>query len=622
LREQVHWAGPRFGSGLFLTSDNARARDLQPLAVLAIHAAVFVALLWWSWRKWPDPLIDFGRELYLPWRINEGQVLYRDIASLFGPLSPYVNALWFRLFGPSLLTLAIANAVIFAATVFGIYHLVRLSTDRLTATAAGLVSLLLFGFSQYMDVGNYNFITPYSHETTHGMALSVACLVLLHEAFARRSRRLSGAAGLCFGLTLLTKPEIAIALGAGVIAGSLAMYAVRGDDRGGAGRSVVIFLGMAAVPLIVFFSYFSIHMDSGSALRATGGAWVPLFGTGITNNVFYRRSMGLDAPVQNAGRMLVTFIAFLALVGAALAVSWGKSAGASSYRGSRWLRIGFLAAVIFALRQGTFPRALPLIAITAMVVLITIVMRARDDRDQARSWIVLLSWAAFAVVLLAKMGLNPRISHYGFYLALPATVVAVVVMLWLIPHVLAGWRSQLIARRFQQLALWMLVAAIAPYLVSAHRWYRTRALAVGSGSDRFYASTMGEQGRLVREALAMLDEVRFPGATLAVMPEGVMLNYLMQLESPLRVINLMPPEIMAFGEDDVVRSLEARPPDFVVLINKNMSEYGYPQFGHDARYGLRTRRWIDERFESVSLVSKGGRADSDPVIRLLRRKTD
>jgi hypothetical protein len=85
------------------------------------------ALLWWSWRQWPDPLVDFGRELYLPWQINAGQVLYRDLASLFGPLSPYVNALWFRLFGPSLMTLAWGNLVIFSATVAGIYHLVRAS---------------------------------------------------------------------------------------------------------------------------------------------------------------------------------------------------------------------------------------------------------------------------------------------------------------------------------------------------------------------------------------------------------------------------------------------------------------------------------------------------------------
>ena len=31
-----------------------------------------------SWGKWPDPLIDFGRELYLPWRTTQGAVLFKD----------------------------------------------------------------------------------------------------------------------------------------------------------------------------------------------------------------------------------------------------------------------------------------------------------------------------------------------------------------------------------------------------------------------------------------------------------------------------------------------------------------------------------------------------------------
>ena len=91
----------------------------------AIHAAVFLTLAAWSWRKWPDPIVDFGRELYVPWQITRGRVLYRDIASLFGPLSPYVNAFWFRVFGVSLTTLVVCNLAIFSAVLGGVYRFVR-----------------------------------------------------------------------------------------------------------------------------------------------------------------------------------------------------------------------------------------------------------------------------------------------------------------------------------------------------------------------------------------------------------------------------------------------------------------------------------------------------------------
>jgi hypothetical protein len=95
---------------------------------------------------------------------------------------------------------------------------------------------------------------------------------------------------------------------------------------------------------------------------------------------------------------------------------------------------------------------------------------------------------------------------------------------------------------------------------------------------------------------------RTAGSTMAVMPEGVMLNYLMRWESPLRVVNLMPPELMTFGEDEVLRSLEAAPPDFVLLVHRNLREYGYPFFGADPRYGERIVRWVRAHYVEARVV--------------------
>jgi hypothetical protein len=59
--------------------------------------------------------------------------------------------------------------------VAGVHHLLRISTDRVTATVSTLSILLLFGFCQHMAVGNYNFICPY--EATHGVVLSIGILI-------------------------------------------------------------------------------------------------------------------------------------------------------------------------------------------------------------------------------------------------------------------------------------------------------------------------------------------------------------------------------------------------------------------------------------------------------------
>jgi hypothetical protein len=55
------------------------------------------AMMVWTWQTWADVTIDFGRELYVPWQMTEGKVLYRDIAYFNGPFSPCVNYVLRRL---------------------------------------------------------------------------------------------------------------------------------------------------------------------------------------------------------------------------------------------------------------------------------------------------------------------------------------------------------------------------------------------------------------------------------------------------------------------------------------------------------------------------------------------
>jgi hypothetical protein len=590
-------------------------------AILALHAAVFGALIYWSWRKWPDPLIDFGRELYVPWEITRGRVLYRDIASLFGPLSPYVNALWFQLFGVSLMTLVACNLAIFAAMVAGIYHLVRISTDRVTASAASLSTLLLFGFSQYGPVGNYNFVCPYSHEATHGMASSVAMLVCLQSAIVERRKMFWAMGGVCFGLAMLTKPEIGLAASAAAAAGigGAWLAATRRQD---VLRGATLFAGFAIVPALLFFLYFATTTSSGAALRAVGGAWMPAFDRSIAANAFYLRGMGFDAPAVNFVRMVAIFAGLLIYAAAAVALSWTKAEPAQ--HPSIVKRLGSLALLIVAVlltRKGAWPLALPLVTLSGASALVWLYRLQLRGGDSSVRLLPLVMWSAFALVLLAKMGLYARFTHYGFYLALPATVLAIVVGCGLAPQLVEARVSAAAARRFRQIALGTLAIAIAPYLGLSHAWYWTKTVPIGSGGDRFFATTAPgqETGGTLPQAQQELERLAAPGATIAVLPEGVMLNYLMRRDSPLRLVNFMPPELIAFGENEIIRSLEAAPPDFVLLVHKDTSEYGDPRFGIDPRYGLETMRWVNARYRPVRVIGRDPLSEGGFGMVILRR---
>src|SRR3954454_17090973 len=285
---------------------------------LLLHALTFAALTVWSWRKWTDPLVDFGRELYIPWQLANGKVLYRDIAHLFGPLSQYLNALWFRLFGVSATTLIFSNLAILAATVAGIHYLFAASCGPWPATAASMLVLLLFGFSQYADVGNYAFVAPYSHEATHSIALAVAVMICLYRGVRDRRVPWFAAAGVLFGCVLLTKAETSLAMAAAALAGLGCALAL---DRPGARIAATgtgVFVGCAVVPAAGFLIYLSRHMPVSEAARGLAGAWMTILGGVVARNAFSVHGMGFDDPIGNGMRMLKMFLGIV-LVAAAIA---------------------------------------------------------------------------------------------------------------------------------------------------------------------------------------------------------------------------------------------------------------------------------------------------------------
>jgi len=135
---------------------------------------------WLTWRKWPDLLVDFGEQLYLPWRISVGSVLYRDVMYLTGgPLSQYYHAGLFKLFGVSFLTLIISNLAIGLGLLLLMYRRFVECADALTSTTICVGVILVLAFGQYSDIGNYNFVTPYCHKVWHKMVLSILAISFL-----------------------------------------------------------------------------------------------------------------------------------------------------------------------------------------------------------------------------------------------------------------------------------------------------------------------------------------------------------------------------------------------------------------------------------------------------------
>jgi hypothetical protein len=575
---------------------------------LVFVAASFVFAAAISWRRWPDLIVDFGGQLYIPWRISHGVVLYRDLFYFAGgPLSQYFNALLFKIFGASFLTLITANLTFVAATLFLIYRRFVAATDVLTATTICLGIVLVFAFGQYSNIGNYNYVAPYSHEVLHGLLLSILAVTLLSDWLAKEKLRFAFAAGFCSGLVFLTKPDVFIALAA-ACAVAFIIFSVTRQQTRFAAKSLAAFLFAGMIPLLGFFLYFLRVENWRESLRSVIFGWLPLFQTGIAKNPYYQWSLGFDEPFKHLRETVGQFL-FVAIAVAFYATVFWFAQKLKS-KPVKWFLLLLLVAPLLFFAVGfnwtSCGASLPLLGFTTCILLRENYKKLSVEQKAAFP----LLWSVFGLVLLLKLGLFSRIWHYGFALAMPAFVSAVYLLLWLLPRLLEN-KFQVPARLFRATVWLVLMIGFGNLFFQSEKFYASKNLAVGEGNDRIMA--FGPQGnsveaRTTQAALSWIETNVPPDATLAALPQGVIVNYLSRRINPTPDLDWNPTMLTVFGQEKMTAAFEKNPPDYVLLVEWNA-------------YGVELMRWIDKNYQPVQLFGSEPLKNGLFGIKILKRNS-
>lgn len=603
-------AGPWLADNAVVSAAFLRAFPAR----LALVYVVAVVMCVWTWGTWPDVIVDFGRELYLAWRVHAGERLYVDVASFNGPLSPYVNALWFRLFGLGLHSVVRGNLLLLAAFIPLLLWVLEQSGDWWSATVGALVFVAVFAFGEYDDIGNFNYVTPYSHELVHGLILSMAALAAL--GWYGRSGRQAGLplAGVCLGAVFITKPEMFLA--AGVSVGCGALLLVRHHERHGR-RAITLVLSAVAAFLIaplLAWSLLALKMGPLPALAGLLSPYAHVLDPGVSGLTFYRRLTGLDDPrgallaIGKAAAILAVLV--VSMTGAAIA------ARRSRYRDEIVAACGiavFAAGIAgYSWVMTAVARPWPLVVLAAaLVALRQFVMPGGLDRPRL---VAQATFILFAGLLTLKFALNARVYRYGFVLAMPACMVLILIAQSWIPDWLERRGGD--GRVFRALSLVAIATASMVFLIAHRERLMVTVHPIGGPVDVFSGNSR------VVPASEMLREIEHrlkPDDRLVVLPEGAMLNFLSRRPSTVPYVNFLPPELVMFGEPPMVAALVAQPPEFVVLVDRPMAEYGLRGFGVD--YGQAIGSWVMANYVAVASVEAAPSSDRRFGMQLLRRRT-
>jgi hypothetical protein len=592
------------------------AANLAGLSVVGVVFAVLAAL---TWRKWPDVIVDFGTQLYIPWRLTEGEVLYRDLLYLAGgPLSQYFNALLFKIFGVSFSTLIAANVAFSSVLLLFIYRRFMAVSDILTATMVCLGIVVVFTFSEYTPTGNYNYIAPYSHDIVHGLYLSLLAVGLLSDWLVHQRLHSALLAGLCTGLVFLTKPDIFVALSL-CEAAALALHLLSRKEPRFPVKSLGLFGLAMMTPLLFFFLFFLRVEDWRMSLLSVAFGWVPLFQTAVRHNTYYVMWNGLDDPVTHLRQMGTHFLWAALGIGVyaitfRVLVRWKSSL----VNVIIWLFLMLpLLYWAFLFRWVSCGSSLPLWCLTILVVLGWQLKKAPDIGMFAFPFL----WTVFALALMSKLGVFTRIWHYGFALAMPAVVATIYFLTWLLPRLLEN-RYRVPAKYLRAAFLLTMLVGLVFLFDDSQLWYRQKNQPIGRNGDKIL--TFGPSmpvGEGIKSTLDWVDKNVPADGTLAVLPSGIMLNYLSRRINTTASLVWDPISMAVFDQTAMTARFEANPPDYILLVDQNQSEQGVGYFGTFPGYGVELMQWVKKNYKVMLIIGNEPFKDGRFGVEIFKRFT-
>jgi len=496
------------------------------IALISLLVAIAALAFLQSYQRWLDPIIDTGRDLYIPEQIDHGAKLYRDIRYQYPPLVPYLLAAVTAIIGHSLAAytaIGLVQSLVIAAALWAVGR-------RVAGPIAGFVASLFFVALSFCGASTWgaNFLFPYSYAATIGMALLMISLALFVYECAAWALVALFAASWC-------KVEYAI--------GAVIILSVLGIARRITIRAMAAFVLAEAIAIGMALLYFPNLRENVLSEALTRGESAREFFRFVSGVALWRYNV-LTGVVAIAGIILIAWLLRSVRLPIALPI---------------------VIVVSFLLAGHAFFRAWGFLQLVALVQ----GFRTRNA--------TLLTLAAFSIASTLRVVLNVSPAWYGFVLIVPAYA--------LIAYVLFGYLRG-------NSVWWVFVVAFicGRDLAEQRVRYSVKAYPIESVRGTFYDAN-ADRARVLN---AFLQHVH--GGTLAVLPEGITLNYLAQSRTTLAFHTFTPvetasPEI----EDAIIGAFAKEPPQRVAIVDRDVTEYGYRGFGVD--YDLRLWRYLTEKYK-------------------------
>ncbi len=522
----------------------------------------FLTMLILSWHRWTSLIVDNGRESDMPFRLMNGEWLYRDVHYLYTPFSPYFNSLLYRVFGPHLDTLAFSGIVWSIVLSFLCY---RISCKLMPAFEAVLATCLVIVLCIFKPAGN--LILPYSFGALHGTVFSVASVLFLMRYAEKRNALNLIVCGLFIGLAGIAKQEFAFAGAVTVTAYVLFLHRAKI-------KCVIRDLALAGIPAMLvaapIITILFAKMDWQILIYDCH-----LFYTNIPASlVFYNRlRSGLNYPLWSIFQMFGA-----AGVGASIVFCITFFSDRTG-RLKRRAALMFAASAIFALFVGFFSftewdgspiRALPFLLIGMIFFAWRRSSGNPDERSRRDSGLLFIS-AVYAVTIVIRVILRVPSGGFSGSFLLPVGLCLIAYALLLeLPTYIQKWTDDAnSAMRARAITRTLVGLAIFVTILSFGYRFRTKFVhEVSAARGRVLVEK--ESGPAIAKTLRFIEANTAPGDFISVIPEGSDLGFLTGRRINFRHQVLLPDFLSQQDELDAIEALKRGDVRYIFVPNRAM----------------------------------------------------
>lgn len=554
-----------------------------------------------------NPAIDTGRELYIPFRMLNGEVLYRDIVNIYGALAYQVNALLYLIFGASFNVLRVAG-IINSTLLIWLFMMIcgeifprkekspneRTSDENNEKTSDEKSKMLgEGGYWQFAiipliigvcSLGTFNYTFPYAFAMTYGLSAFLAS-VLFFVKFAKNDEvKFAYLACLLAGVAVSCKYDFCI------YTIFLALY-VLVNKRISTMNVLISLVSLAFVP----FLSFGILFLQGVQMADLKEAFALLGAIGRTHSLkyFYSRYTG---AIPCLSVFTFVFVKTIILVVIAGIVTFAKKMCPSDKFILSMVYVFAITGLVYVGLSGY-----SLLAIANSLIFCIFYKKIVQNRP-------LFVFMISSILISTKTFFAVNIDVYGTY-TMPIIVFSIIAFLWNVDYTEKIEVKKLVNSFGTTLLVGLLIlCGTKSILTLIPKMHGKMIVAAVKNTNSVTAATNSvfvypQVSKTLRSVAEYVENNTNLTDKIVVIPETMYLNFVTKRPADNIFDSLTPMYFETFGEDFVIKHFSETKPEYFILNNRDTFDYGKRFICED--YGKQFCRFVEENYRKTAIFGEG-----------------